>query len=88
MWKATNAECVVNLVLPCFEEDVLTAVNSHEKGAVAFDATGGGTLAMDYALGAPVLERGGCGWLPTARKDTCVTQTKMTLISSNEHLQK
>ena len=47
MWKAIDAEYVVNLVLPCFEEDVLTAVNSHKKGAVAFDAIGGGALAMD-----------------------------------------
>ena len=37
---------VVNSFRPAFKEDLLAAVKATE-GTVAFDATGGGTLAMD-----------------------------------------
>ena len=44
--KAIGAEFVVNSSLPSFREDLLAAVKA-TGATVAFDATGGGTLAMD-----------------------------------------
>merc|ERR1712136_358834 len=44
--KAIGAEFVVNSSLPSFKEDLLAAVKA-TGATVAFDATGGGTLAMD-----------------------------------------
>lgn len=44
--KALGAEHVVNSSAPTFKEDLLAAVNATEA-TLAFDATGGGTLAMD-----------------------------------------
>jgi len=48
--KALGAEFVVNSSAPTFKEDLLAAVMATEA-TIAFDATGGGTLAMDI-LGA------------------------------------
>jgi len=44
--KAIGAEFVVNSSLPSFKEDLLAAVKA-TGATIAFDATGGGTLAMD-----------------------------------------
>jgi len=44
--KALGAEFVVNSSAPTFKEDLLAAVLATEA-TIAFDATGGGTLAMD-----------------------------------------
>ena len=44
--KASGAEFVVNSFLPSFKEDLLAAVKATEA-TVAFDTTGGGTLATD-----------------------------------------
>merc|ERR1712012_438929 len=43
--KAIGAEFVVNSSLPSFKEDLLAAVKA-TGATIAFDATGGGTLAM------------------------------------------
>jgi len=44
--KALGAEHVVNSSLPTFKEDLLAAVMATDA-TIGFDATGGGTLAMD-----------------------------------------
>jgi len=44
--KVLGAEFVVNSSAPSFKEDLLAAVNA-TGATIAFDATGGGTLAMD-----------------------------------------
>merc|ERR1719223_1702225 len=44
--KAIGAEFVVNSTAPTFKEDLLAAVKA-TGATIAFDATGGGTLAMD-----------------------------------------
>eukprot|EP00927_Polykrikos_kofoidii_P015204 TRINITY_DN1674_c0_g1_i5.p1 TRINITY_DN1674_c0_g1~~TRINITY_DN1674_c0_g1_i5.p1 ORF type:complete len:406 (-),score=83.50 TRINITY_DN1674_c0_g1_i5:164-1318(-) len=44
--KAIGAEFVVNSTAPTFKEDLLAAVKT-TGATIAFDATGGGTLAMD-----------------------------------------
>ena len=46
--EAIGAEFVVNSFLPSFKEDLLAGVKATEA-TVAFDATGGGTLATDIA---------------------------------------
>jgi len=44
--RSMGAEYIVNSSAPTFKEDLLAAVNA-TKATLAFDATGGGTLAMD-----------------------------------------
>lgn len=44
--KALGAEFVVNSSAPTFKEDLLAAIKATDA-TIAFDATGGGTLAMD-----------------------------------------
>ena len=54
---ALDAEYVVNSCLPSSKEDILTTVKA-TRATAAFDATGGGALAMDIVDTSTIEEAG------------------------------